>query len=63
MTRKAYPPMQCPSCSSEEVLRVAMTLGELPVEFSACNACEWKGWARDGRILPLSSVLPLITRR
>jgi hypothetical protein len=40
-----------------------MTISEAAVLFSSCNACEWKGWQREGETLPLSSVLGLVTKR
>jgi predicted RNA-binding Zn-ribbon protein involved in translation (DUF1610 family) len=50
----------CPSCGSRETIRVAMTLAGASSSFVLCNACEWRGWSREGEILPLGSVLSLV---
>jgi hypothetical protein len=63
MERTMYAPAQCPSCGSAELIQLAMTVSEIPLSFAACNSCEWKGWQREGQILPLRSLLSLISAR
>jgi predicted RNA-binding Zn-ribbon protein involved in translation (DUF1610 family) len=53
----------CPSCGSQETIRVTMTVAGSPTVFTTCSACEWKGWRRDGRWLALESVLDLVASR
>lgn len=53
----------CPSCGSQETLRVRMTVSESPLCFTSCPVCEWKGWEREGEHLPLGSVLSIVSSR
>jgi hypothetical protein len=53
----------CPSCGSQETLRVRMTVGESPLCFTSCPQCEWKGWEREGENIPLGSVLSIVSSR
>jgi hypothetical protein len=50
----------CPSCGSAETLQVTMMLSGSQVSFTLCSACEWKGWERDGELIPLDSVLDIV---
>jgi hypothetical protein len=61
MAPMMYASSKCPACGSHDVMSVGMTLVESALAFSFCTACEWKGWEREGQILPLSSVLQLVT--
>jgi predicted RNA-binding Zn-ribbon protein involved in translation (DUF1610 family) len=53
----------CPSCGSQETLRVTMTVAGSPLAFASCPACEWKGWEREGKHVALGSVLALVSTR
>jgi DNA polymerase III alpha subunit (gram-positive type) len=53
----------CPSCGSQETLRVTMTLAGSATSFTSCPVCEWKGWEREGQNVPLGSVLGLVANR
>ena len=53
----------CPSCGSQETLRVTMIVGGSPLAFTSCPVCEWKGWEREGENIPLGSVLSLVSSR
>jgi len=53
----------CPSCGSQETLRVTMTLAGSAASFTSCPVCEWKGWEREGQNVPLGSVLDLVANR
>jgi hypothetical protein len=53
----------CPSCGSQEILRVTMTLAGAPTHFTSCPSCEWKGWEREGQDVALGSVLVLAATR
>ncbi len=63
MERKLYATSSCPSCGSQELLRLSMTVAGSPVVFAACNTCEWRAWEREGENLPLTSLLGLISTR
>ena len=56
-------PPTCPACGSQEILRVTMSLAGAPTRFTRCPTCEWKGWEREGRDVPLGSVLDLVASR
>ena len=55
--------MICPSCGSDEVMSIAMSLDEDAVRFRSCHACESKWWERDGSAVSLQSILTLVPRR
>jgi predicted RNA-binding Zn-ribbon protein involved in translation (DUF1610 family) len=63
MSPSTRTPIRCPNCGSVETMRVSMTLAGSPTSFTTCNVCEWKGWHREGRDLPLGSVLQLVSAR
>ena len=42
---------------------MTMTLAGETTHFTSCPACEWKGWERDGQLVPLGSVLSLVATR
>jgi hypothetical protein len=51
----------CPSCGSQETIKVTMTLAGAASSFTMCNVCEWKAWERGGEKLPLGSVLTFVS--
>jgi hypothetical protein len=53
----------CPSCGSEQTLRVSLMLAGSDASFTMCSVCEWKGWERDGQLIQLGSVLSLVASR
>jgi hypothetical protein len=63
MNTLTRPTLRCPSCGSAETIRVAITLAGSSTSFTSCSDCEWKGWEREGEILPLGSVLALVAAR
>jgi len=49
---------QCPSCRSDDLVTVRVTMGPEPVNFSHCRACEHRWWTDPaGTPLPLDVVL------
>lgn len=50
--------LACPVCGSEELLTITMTLRDAPTSFTFCADCEWRGWEREGRMMPLAAVRP-----
>ena len=42
---------------------MTLMLQDIPITFTSCNACEWKGWDRDGRTISLGDVLESASRR
>jgi hypothetical protein len=55
--------MICPSCGSDQVMSISMSLDEDAVRFRSCHACESKWWERDGSAISLKSILTLVPRR
>jgi RNase P subunit RPR2 len=46
--------MSCPSCTSTRLTAIQIRLA--PDEdhtFASCQACEWKGWFKEGADVPL----------
>jgi len=50
----------CRDCGSDEVLTLAMSVGESVLRFTCCHACETRRWERGGESIPLRSVLDLV---
>ena len=61
MAPMMYASSRCPACGSQDVMSVGVTLVGSALAFSFCVGCEWKGWESEGRSLPLSSILDLVT--
>jgi transcription elongation factor Elf1 len=54
----------CPSCGSERLTSLSMTLTDgTPVNFSSCHNCEHRVWADDGGRLDFADVLTRATKR
>jgi hypothetical protein len=67
-TTAASPPkdsdMHCPNCTFERLTAIHIRLA--PDEdhtFASCQACEWKGWSKQGGEVPLGRVLALASER
>ena len=53
----------CPSCGSERLTTLSMTLTDgTPVNFSSCHNCEHRVWADDAGRLDFSDVLTRATK-
>ena len=54
----------CPSCGSERLTELVMTLTDgTPVTFSSCHNCEHRTWGHEGENLQLADVLTRATKR
>jgi RNase P subunit RPR2 len=56
--------MFCPKCVSDRLTAIHIRLA--PDEdhtFASCQACEWKGWFKQGGAVPLGKVLALASER
>lgn len=51
----------CPSCRSGDLISIAMTVADRDVGFTTCHLCEAKWWVRDGKQVPLESVIGLVS--
>jgi transcription elongation factor Elf1 len=55
---------ECPSCGSQRLTSLAMTLTDgTPVNFSSCHNCEHRVWADDAGRLDFADVLTRATKR
>jgi DNA polymerase III alpha subunit (gram-positive type) len=50
-------PNRCPACRTGDVISITMNVGGTELEFSTCHECEAKWWVKDGKPVPLTSVL------
>jgi transcription elongation factor Elf1 len=54
----------CPSCGSDRLTSLSMTLTDgTPVDFSSCHNCEHRVWAGESGRLEFSDVLTRATKR
>jgi transcription elongation factor Elf1 len=55
---------ECPSCGSQRLTTLSMTLTDgTPVNFSSCHNCEHRVWADEAGRLDFSDVLTRATKR
>jgi Zn ribbon nucleic-acid-binding protein len=55
---------ECPSCGSQRLTTLAMTLTDgTPVNFSSCHNCEHRVWEDNAGRLDISDVLNRATKR
>ena len=47
----------CPACKQGELISIEMMVSERDLTFTTCHLCEAKWWYRDGREVPLQSVI------
>jgi formate dehydrogenase maturation protein FdhE len=47
----------CPACEQGELISIEMLVSERDLTFTTCHLCEAKWWYRDGREVPLQSVI------
>ena len=52
----------CPECDSGDLITISMTAGPNELSFTSCNLCEAKWWYRDGELVPLASVIGLVSK-
>jgi DNA-directed RNA polymerase subunit M/transcription elongation factor TFIIS len=56
--------MSCPACTSTRLTSIQIRLApEEDHTFASCQACEWKGWFKEGADVPLGKVLSLASER
>ena len=58
---EAPPRGECPVCHKGELITISMTVHGSLLGFTSCHACEAKWWERDGKLLPLTSVIDIVT--
>jgi formate dehydrogenase maturation protein FdhE len=53
----------CPTCGSDEIFILSMTVAESGLRFTCCATCENRWWEREGSSIPLGSVLGIVATR
>ena len=53
----------CPECRTGELISIAMAVSDRDVSFTTCHMCEAKWWYQDGELVPLASVIGLVSSR
>jgi formate dehydrogenase maturation protein FdhE len=53
---------RCPSCSSDDIVAIAMNVEAEAVLFRACHHCEHRWWEQNGEQVSLDDVLALVNR-
>ena len=52
-----------PSCRSGDLISITMTVAGRELAFTTCHLCEAKWWFRDGKAVPLQSVIGLVVQK
>jgi hypothetical protein len=55
--------VECPSCSSNRLVEIDITLQERRVTMHSCSRCETRWWDQEGEPVGLGHVLELATVR
>jgi len=50
----------CPLCHQGDLITISMTVSGSDLAFTTCHLCEAKWWFRDGKSIPLQSVIGLV---
>ena len=53
----------CPTCRSGDLISITMTVAGRELAFSTCHLCEAKWWYREGKQVPLQSVIGLVVQQ
>ena len=53
----------CPSCRSGDLISITMTVAGDELAFTTCHLCEAKWWYKDGKQVPLQSVIGLVVQQ
>ncbi len=53
----------CPACQSGDLITISMAVSGSDLSFTTCHLCEAKWWYREGKPVPLQSVIGLVVSR
>jgi DNA polymerase III alpha subunit (gram-positive type) len=56
-----FPQPRCPECEAGDLVTISMTAGGNDLSFTTCNMCEAKWWYKDGELVPLASVIGVVS--
>jgi DNA polymerase III alpha subunit (gram-positive type) len=54
--------LSCPSCRAGDLITISLAVAERDLAFTTCHMCEAKWWYQDGEMVPLASVIGLVTK-
>ena len=57
------PNLECPECGAGDLITISMTAGGNELSFTTCHLCEAKWWFKDGELVPLASVIGVVTQK
>ena len=53
----------CPTCGSDDLITISMTVSGRDLAFTTCHVCETKWWHHDGEHVPLQSVIGMVVEK
>jgi DNA polymerase III alpha subunit (gram-positive type) len=53
----------CPNCKQGDLITITMAVSGRDLTFSTCHLCESKWWLRDGKHVPLTSVIDMVVKK
>jgi transposase-like protein len=53
----------CPTCGSDDLITISMSVSGRDLAFTTCHVCETKWWHRDGESVPLQSVIGMVVQK
>ena len=54
--------LSCPSCNAGDLITISMAAEGRDLSFTTCHLCEAKWWFQDGDLVPLASVIGLVSK-
>jgi DNA polymerase III alpha subunit (gram-positive type) len=56
------PNFSCPACHAGDLITISMATGDNDLSFTTCHMCEAKWWFKDGELVPLASVIGVVSK-
>ena len=53
----------CPNCRQGDLITISMAVSERDLTFTTCHMCEAKWWYKNGRLVPLASVIGVVSTK
>ena len=57
------PNLSCPECRAGDLITIGMQAGANDLSFTTCHMCEAKWWYKDGALVPLASVIGVVSTK
>jgi DNA polymerase III alpha subunit (gram-positive type) len=55
--------LSCPECRGGDLITIGMQAGGNDLSFTTCHMCEAKWWYKDGQLVPLASVIGVVSTK